>query len=119
MHLARHMQTHERRWTYNAGPLVRMRAWSANALADSAKEPLYCRIKKGIKTQKVMLPGARKGKDGGEWVDLARERRPPDRAVVHRQGVISCGRAGQGGDRAEYQAGRAGLESLSARQLPS
>ena len=66
-----------------------------------------------------MLPVARKGKDGGEWVDLARERRPPDRAVVHRQGVISCGRAGQGGDRAEYQAGRAGLESLSARQLPS
>ena len=95
MHLARHMQTHERRWTYNAGPLVRMRAWRANALADSAKEPLYCRIKKGIKTMKVMLPGARKGKDGGEWVDLARERRPPDRAVVHRQEVISCGRAGQ------------------------
>ncbi len=41
MHLARHMQTHERRWTYNAGPLVRMRAWRANALADAAKEPLY------------------------------------------------------------------------------
>ena len=63
MHLARHMQTHEIRWTEDAG---RWCAWRANALADTAKEPLYCLIKKGIKTKKVMLPGARKGKDGGE-----------------------------------------------------
>lgn len=65
MHLARHMQTHERRWSEDAGPGAQM-CWQMQQ-----KNRFTAGSKKGIKTQKVMLPGARKGKDGGEWVDLA------------------------------------------------